>query len=413
MRRALLWAALVTLSCGSALGQANGVPQLAELTASNGIPQDGFGVSVAISGNVVVVGAPDANSNKGAVYVFEKPMSGWANMTQIAELTVPDGEANDAFGYSVGISDNTIVAGAPGRQLRHDEPSGAAYVATLTSHGVSQMAELTASDAAEGDEFGFSVAINGNTVAVGALGKNNDTGAGYVFVKPASGWQNMTQTAELTSSDEVEGQLGITITAFGDAVVAGAWNDNGQVGAAYLFVEPRGGWMNMTQTAELTASDGQPLDYFASSSVALNRNTAVVGAPCAHSSDKGCGPGVAYVFVEPPSGWTNMTETAQLSASDGIDDDNLGCAVSISESAILVGSLGAEINGNVDQGAAYIFTEPKSGWKTTSDFYAKLTASDGTEEDRFGISVSLSSNTGVIGTDPITQNQGKAYVFGN
>ena len=77
MRQVLLWAALVMLSSGSALGQANGVGQLAELTASNGIPPDGFGLSVAVSGNVVVVGAPDANSNKGAVYVFVKPTTGW------------------------------------------------------------------------------------------------------------------------------------------------------------------------------------------------------------------------------------------------------------------------------------------------------------------------------------------------
>jgi len=412
MKQTLLYATLLILGRGFAVGEASNVGQLAELTASDGAANDYFGTSIATSGNIVVVGAPGANSDKGAVYVFIKPASGWSNMKQVLELTSPNSGEGDAFGSSVAVSGNTIAVGAPGHYLGRNQRTGAAYVAKLTGHGVTQMAELTASDAADAENFGQSVAVDGTTVAVGASGHNNFQGAAYLFTEPAMGWVNMTQTAELTPSTDVAQQMGATISVSGNTLVAGAWNDNGLAGAAYLFVEPGGGWVNATQTAELTASDGQPSDDFARSSLSLNGNVVVVGAECAHYGTRMCGPGVVYVFVEPPAGWTDMTETAQLTASDGLDGDGFGSSVSTGGSAILVGAFAATVNGYVHQGTAYVYVEPKSGWRTTSDFYAKLTASDGAAGDEFGVSASSSGNTGVVGATGANDYQGEAYVFG-
>jgi len=131
----------------------------------------------------------------------------------------------------------------------------------LTIDPVVQLAELSASDAQNGDEFGYSVSMDSNTIVVGAPfhagGSNLGQGAVYVFSKPSSGWSNMTETAELTASDGAFGDvLGISVSISGTTVAAGASGVTGNEGAVYIFVEPQSGWQNMTQTAKLTASDG-------------------------------------------------------------------------------------------------------------------------------------------------------------
>ncbi|MCP4373696.1 MAG: hypothetical protein GY797_37185, partial [Deltaproteobacteria bacterium] len=124
---------------------------------------------------------------------------------------------------------------------------------------MTQTAKLTASDGAAGDNFGRSVAISGDTVVAGATGEDDSgssSGAAYVFVKPGSGWADMTQAAKLTASDGAAGErLGLSVAVSGDTVVAGALgdDDNGNdSGSAYVFVKPGSGWADMTQTAKLT-----------------------------------------------------------------------------------------------------------------------------------------------------------------
>ena len=236
-----------------------------------------FGASVSISGDTVVVGAPETPYNDtvagpGAAYVFSEPGPVWANMAQTAELTASDGAAGDGFGVSVSISGNTVAVGAPGSP---DDPgtyySGtdngpeAAYVFTEPGSGwatMTQTAELTASDGAAEDLFGVSVSISGNTVAVGAprtpfnLGTYTPgAGVAYVFTEPGSGWANTTQTGELTASDGAAGSdewggdaFGVSVSISGNTVVAGAANamigENGGQGAAYVFAA-RASWTFM------------------------------------------------------------------------------------------------------------------------------------------------------------------------
>jgi MYXO-CTERM domain-containing protein len=285
----------------------------AKLTASDGAAGDGFGVSVAVSGDTVVVGAVlddiNANADQGSAYVFVKPVGGWATTSTFnAKLTASDGAAGDLFGISVGVSGDTVVVGA----FLHD------------------------------------------------IGANLNQGSAYVFVKPGGGWAGaLTETAKLTASDGAGGdRFGGSVAVSGDTVVVGALLDdigaNTNQGSAYVFVKPGGGWAGaLTETAKLTASDGAAGDRFGGS-VAVSGDTVVVGAlldDIGANSDQGS----AYVFVKPGGGWTTTsTFNAKLTASDGAASDNFGFSVAVSGDTVVVGAFADDIGANADQGSAYV-----------------------------------------------------------
>jgi hypothetical protein len=288
-----------------------------------------------------------------------------------------------------------------------------------------QTAKLTASDGAADNYLGFSVAISGATIVAGApdatIGANTAQGAVYVFVEPAGA--NATQTAKLTASDGTAnttgfgGGLGTSVAISGNTIVAGAWDatigTNGNQGAAYMFVEPGVGWVNGTQTAKLTASDGAANDGLGES-VAVSGNTIVAGANATIGGNSN--QGAAYVFVNPTG--PNATQTAKLTASDAGADTYLylGGSVGVSGGTIVAGAFAAIIGGNSYQGAAYVFVEPAGGWANATQT-AKLTASDGTAYDEFGYSVAVSGGTIVAGAQDATiganSTQGAAYVLGS
>lgn len=314
-------------------------------------------------------------------------------------LTPSDGRDGGDFGTSVAIDGNTVVVGA----YQSANINGVAYVFVKPAGGwgnMTQTAELTASDGGALDYFGSAVAISGNTIAVGAPGAtingNKGVGAVYVFVEPEGGWRNMTETAKLTASDGYStAQFGSSVAITGKTVVAGNLPIV-ESGAAYVFVEPTGGWSNMTQTAELTPSDGTQYDEFGDS-ITISGHTVIVGA-----AEAGCscneGSGAAYVFVEPPTGWTNMTQTAKLTASDGAVGDVFGWSVSLSGSTAVIGQ----------HGAAYVFVEPKGGWVNMTQT-AKLTET--INEGALGSSVSINGNVVLVGATGVQKLSGAAFVY--
>jgi hypothetical protein len=407
--------ALILLVCFSASGQRTGETnawaQLAELTPTTRVDQDWFGVTSAISGNTVVVGAFDANIEKtGAAYVYVKPSSGWGNMTQTAALTPSD--AGEGFGTSVAISGNTIIVGAANASnLNHQTPQnqgpGAAYIFVKPVSGwkdMTETAKLTASDGADGDAFGYNVSISGNTAAVGALFAHSGAGAAYVFVKPASGWSKMTQTGELTVSDSSTFDNMGSVAISGSTVVTGAYGHNNFMGAAYVFVRPSTGWKNMTQTAEFKSTQANQIYGF---SVATDGKTAIVGAVGGQQ-----GIGAAFLYVKPNSGWKNTSKfTAKLTASSASQVSGLSQGISISGKAIVLGAPGTTVGSNSGQGAVLVYIEPTTGWKTTSRFAAKLTGSDGAANDNLGVSAAVSGST-IIGGATKSGPPGEAYVFG-
>jgi hypothetical protein len=172
----------------------------------------------------------------------------------------------------------------------------------------------------------------------------------------------------------------------------------------------------MTETAKLTSSTPPPTGWPYAGlglSVSISGNTVVAGAPL-DSVDGNFGEGATYVFVEPPGGWASMTETAKLTASDGVGGEFLGWSVSIDGNTAVAGAINAPTGTAVPLGAAYVFTQPESGWADATET-AKLTSSDTESADFFGSTLSISGGTVVVGalghTVGSNPGQGAAYVF--
>jgi trimeric autotransporter adhesin len=391
------------------------VVQNAKLTTSDGEAFDELGFSAAVSGTTVVVGAPGASngSNEGKVYVFVKPAAGWASMTQTAELTASNGAPSTELGYSVSISGTTIVAGAPDSNLG----PGAAYVFVQPTGGwknMTQTAEITAADGADHDGFGSAVSISGTTLVVGSpyatIGANSEQGGVYVFTKSGSTW---VQSAKLSSSDGVAfNVVGSAVAITGTTIVAGApgvtIGTHANQGASYVFLKSGSTW---AQVAKLTASNGANGDNLGHS-VAISGTTIVAGTYIFPLPKR---QGGAYVYVKPAGAWVNATETADLTAADPATGDQLGFSVSISGNVIVVGAPETTVGTKTNQGAAYTFVKPTTGWATTSKFTAKSESSDGAKGDQFGYSVAISGTTEAMGAISATvksnAGQGAVYVF--
>ena len=406
--------------------------QDAYLKASNPNLNDYFGQSVAIDGDTAVVGAPGEESNgtsqtdnsqsqAGAAYVYVKSGGVW---TQQAYLKASNVEGGDVFGIAVGISGDTIVVGASyeasGNAANQNDNSasgaGAAYVFVRSGGVWTQQAYLKASNIDSSDEFGFAVAISGDTIVVGAhiessngSGPNNNSafaaGAAYVFVRSGGVW---TQQAFLKSDDPDAGdEFGFSVGISGDTIIVGSFFDDGpsnpgsEIGAAFIFVRTGGSW---SQQTILRASNGEDNDLFGSS-VAVDGDTAVVGATGEASNGVG-GPtdnslstsGAAYVFKRTGGTWA---EEAYLKASNVDGGDEFGSAVSVSGDQVLVSAKAEESNGAGGQsdnsasaaGAAYIFKRTSGNWAQT-DY---LKASNAESNDNFGYAVAISGLTAVVG----------------
>jgi hypothetical protein len=397
--------------------------QAAELIASDGNPGDSLGASVAVSGNTIVAGTPfhtvGGNEYQGAVYVFTEPSGGWSTTTQTAELTASDGAANDNLGSSVAVSGDTIVAGALQSDPGQPGP-GAVYVFAKPVGGwtnATETAELTASDGAANDNLGWSVAVNGPTIIAGApshtVGGNTTQGAVYVYTKPAGGWINATQSAELTTSNGAAAdQLGSSVAISADTIASGSpqrtVGGNPDQGAVYVFTEPGGGWTDATQTARLTASDGAAYDALGWT-VAASGDTIAAGAPLRTVGDNAA-QGAVYVYTRPGGGWTDATQTGELTASDGAAADQLGSSVTVSDDSIAAGAPQRTVAGHDGQGAVYLYTKPGGGW-TDATQTAELTASDGAANNQLGASVAMNGSTIAAGSPRRTVTRGALYVF--
>ena len=370
--------------------------QQAKLTASDGADGDEFGISVAVDGDTVVVGARGNVSKTGAIYVFTKPSDGdWTSTITETKLTATGGAADDLFGASVALyGASTIVVGAPGDQnsvAGTNVSTGSAYVFARDSNGEwSQNAKLTASNAGADDLFGNSVAVDDDTIAVGAYGKDDnsltDSGLVYVFVKSGgAAWATTTETVQLRASDRAANDnFGRSVAVDGNTIVVGASGDRNTVdgaeastGSAYVFTKPNTGWTNSagTETAKLTASDGADSDQFGRS-VAVDGDTILVGAH--QNDDDGTDSGSIYVFIKPTNGWTDTTGTVKLTASNAATGDRFGIALALDGDTALVAAPRNDANdddddtGNdvSDAGSAYVIGT--SGWAKIPDTAAAI-----------------------------------------
>ncbi|NUM47894.1 MAG: FG-GAP repeat protein [Anaerolineales bacterium] len=339
---------------------------------------------------------------------------------QTAKLTTLDTTGSARFGWEVAIDGDTavVVAYYLNSNTGFHEASGFAYVFVRSNDGwvtTTESARLTPSDPSVLNSFGNSVKIRGDTIVVGVdHAPPANTGAAYVFVRPSNGWATMTETAVLTASDGDSFEyFGKSVAISEDTIVIGATGSdesmfNDATGSAYVFERPAGGWVTTTETAKLTTSDADFFDWVGCS-VAISGETIVVGAR--YDDDAGTSSGSAYVFERPEVGWVAATETAKLSASDAAPFDFFGVSVAISGDTIVIGAPG-DGEGLVDDntGAAYVFERPDGGWATTLET-AKLSASNGEGGDNFGYSVDILGDTILVGAYGNNNGRGVAYVF--
>lgn len=381
--------------------------QQPKLIAQDGAELDHFGNAVAISGDTLVVGAENddigMNVNQGSAYVFTRNGASWTFQQKLTAAG-NDGLANDYFGASVAIDGQTVAVGASGVNAGR----GAAYVFTRSGTVWAQQQKLAAGDGAVFDSFGFSVALGGNTLVAGAplavIGTKVNQGAAYVFTRNGAAW---TEQRKLTASDgATDDRFGFAVALGNNTVAVGAPEDtigtNDNQGSVYVFTRNGATW---TEQPKLIAGDGAANDFFGGA-VAISGDTLAVGAE-GDTIGTNVRQGSAYVYGPSEATWQFRQK---LIASDGAAENNFGRVVAVSADTLVVGASGATIGTNRQQGAAYVFTRLGSWYPQQ-----KFTASDGAEQDRFGCAVAVSGDAVAVGALNAkiggNDDQGAAYIF--
>jgi hypothetical protein len=334
--------------------------QEAKLTTFSGY----FGWSVAISGDTVAVGAPLLSS----VYVFKRVGDSWNEYdpNDYSPLILNTGAPT--FGWSLAFDGSTLVVGTAMANL--------VYVYNLDGDNWPEKGtRLPALGGPEvGGRFGWSVAVSGARVVVGAPRDESTAGSAYVFdFDEEAGWL---EPVKLTASDKAEhDDFGFSVAIHQDTVVVGAHKDSSWVsnpGAVYVFNHDGTNWTQ--QETPLTASDSADHDEFGYS-VAIKDSTVLVGAPVdpAHNpvdpdNNEEFKPGAAYVFKADGDSWSEVDTLTASDAGDPPDKDQFGLAVAINGTTLVVGAIlaDAEIE---DAGAAYVFTPNET---PVSEVYSTL-----------------------------------------
>jgi hypothetical protein len=382
--------------------------QWTQATKFAGDEFDRFGVSVALDETTAVVGARDDEDpngeSAGSASVFVHSGVFWYRQ---AKLDADDGDPDDAFGNAVAIDGDTAVITAPGDEDPNGEFAGSAYVFTRSAGVWSQQAKLVADDGRPDDRFGAAVDIDGDTVVVGAdeaeAPNGTEPGAAYVFTRSGEDWS---QQAKLAVDDF--GVFGADVAVDDDTIAVGAPTTGVEsfpfAGATYVFTRSGDDW---SQQARLTAHDPDEEDNLGDS-VAIHRDTVVAGALNAETDTAGFRAGSAYVFTRSGSDWSQQ---ARLTAPDPEPYTWFGYDVAIDGDTALVGSDIFDGAGNTAQGEAYVFTRSGGEWHLETE----LTADDGDEDDKFGISVAIDGDVALLGAsgdeDPGGSGAGSAYVF--
>lgn len=462
----------VTAACGGGGGGGAGGSdpavaawgQEAYVKAVNTDSGDQQGVGVAISGDTLVVGALGEGSSQntvtngttaspdntltgaGAVYVYRRSGTTWA---QEAYLKAPNAETNDTFGEVVAIDGDTIVVGASGEDSNQTTVSptasgnnaasgaGAAYVFRRTGATWALEAYLKGSGLGADANFGYAVAISGDTIVVGAYGEGGSTGAAYVFTRTGTTWSQQARLAAVNG--EAGDYFGFNVAISGDSVVVGAIgeassqptitngtgasvnNDAASAGAAYVYKRTGTTW---AQEAYLKAPNAEANDNFGWS-VAISSDTVIVGAPSeasnqrtvsngatASANNSASDAGAAYVFKRTGTSWAHE---AYLKAANADANDNFGLSVAVQGDGIVVGafresasqttvtngSTASSDNSRGQSGAVYAFRRSGNAWGEVAYIKAANTGSG----DQFGTSVGFDGDTIATGATGEASNQ--------
>ncbi len=405
MKRAFRYVSAIVLACAAARAQV----QSAKFMASDGYPGQTFGRAIAADGDWTLVGVlldSQIGPASGAAYTYRRRRSEWF---ETQKLLASDVQAGDNFGCSVAIDGSTLVVGSQTEDPQGVFAAGSAYVFELRGGAWRQTAKLNSAPLVSDAFFGYSVAIDGDRILVGARTEHAvalNSGAAYVFERNGFGW---VQTARLVANDGANWDFfGQSVALHGDTALVGSSADGpagDDQGAAYVFEFNGVAW---TQMAKLRASDGGASNAF-SSSVALGAGVALVGA--ATHSHGFTASGSAYVFERQGGAWT---QTQELRAHAPGSSLGFGTSVAMSNDLALIGASKDPLQAQ-SRGAAYVFRRTPSGWFEIG----RMQANDAADSDFFGGRVALSDSTAVIGValrddlcpqDPAC-NSGAVYVF--
>jgi hypothetical protein len=465
----------------SATATASTLRQVAYIKASNPGEEDKFGDIIALSGdgNTLAVGAPlessaakgingkganDAGHSSGAVYVYARSGNRW---TEQSYIKASNPGSDDQFGFGVALSGdgNTLVVSAPyedsgatgvnGNQDDNSiENSGAVYVFSRTGSTWSQQSYIKASNTGEkdeGDQFGYSISVSddGNTLAVGAIGEDSastgingnqsdnsagGSGAAYIFTRSGNAWSQQAYVKSSTAARNALFAYSVALSANGDTLAAGAFDEDRGKGAVFVFTRSGATW---SQQADIRAKEGDRGDSMGCwvaisddgntiAAGALDEDTLTPGINVVKSGDSGVvdapddtSAGAAYVFVRTGTTWT---EQANFKASNVGRDDWFGVRLALSGdgNTLVAGapnedSAAKGINGKQDDesadgaGAAYLFTRTGSTWK--QEYYVK--GSNTEKFDEFGSAMALSTDGRTMAVGAHFESGGAKGVNGN
>ncbi len=394
---------------------------LRKLVPNDPVDNGSFGISVAVDGAYALVGAPgeDGNgANSGAAYLFLQSQGGLDGWGQIKKLIASDASAGDVFGVSVALSGDYALVGAEGEDGTGSE-RGAAYLFYRNQGGTDNWGEvkkIVAGDAGNDDTFGYSVAMDGDYLVVGADGEDGagtDRGAAYLFYRNQGGADNWGQLFKLTADDAVDSNhFGYRIDIDGDFILAGSPYSAGagtNRGAAYLFYRNQGGADNWGQFRKILPSDPSN-DVWFGSALSIDGDLLVVGS--AWDDTGGTNRGAAYLFSRNQGGADNWGQIKKFTASDAQDDDFFGFDVKVAGDFVVAGALFSG-GGGTERGQVYLFSRNEGGADNWGQAQ-RLRASDGVNQDWFGSSVDLDGLyllSGATGQDGAGTNRGAVYVF--
>ncbi len=331
------------------------VYQIAKIIASGGVSYDYFGNSVAMSGEYVVVGAYKSDgpgTDQGNVFVFKRDAN--LSITQIAKLAASDSQDEDFFGTSVAIDGDYIVIGASNEDTGAVD-AGSAYVFKRNSDiSITQIAKLQASTPTIQSYFGSSVSISGDYIAIGSPkeddGAVSDAGAVYIFKRDSD--LSITQIAKLQANTLTSlSNFGNSVSMSGDLIAVGAYQETttqAYAGSAYVF--NRNSDTSVVQVAKVMASDAEVSAYFGSS-ISVSGNYMVVGSERENLGLEDVGSAYTYKIDLATS---SVTLIEKLTASDGDSQDYYGNCVAIDGNNIVVGAFNDDTS-LVDAGSVYIY----------------------------------------------------------
>lgn len=357
-----------------------------------------FGESVASDSNRAAFGAPGAFTSAGRVTIFERGSSNAWSLT--TTLIASDAAAQDYFGDSVALEGDLVVVGAPGATGPLSTSQGAVFVFRKIGTAWVEVARLTASDGDDNDLFGASVALKGDTIVVGApsadVGGAADRGAAYVF-RNTSGNTWTEQTKLVASNGTANNNFGWSVATYqsptlGRQVLVGAPGRNSNAGSAYLYRLTSNTWNQVSnlvpfQAGAIRFGESVGLSHF------LSTDMAFVGSPSATSGGIACGVVSAHLrsVINGSDIWN---ASFQLAPSDGSNGDQFGASLAVHDDRFVAGAPGDTVRGVALAGSATMFRYASGiGWTSG----AKIAAATGIASGEFGYAVALAGERVMVG----------------